>query len=418
MSFSLWIFYYLFTLEFMEKREKLLIIIGSGASVDFDMPSTDDISKIYRIKDNLYLYNEIESEIEKYYNLAPKKGLIKKTNYEEVLYVLYYLDTLYDPNNINPILALIKPFSDDSFIKNLKGKNPYYSSSQLSNVLIDELLKVFRDKCKTIQTKYTNELNKLKYLLGKLSDKYEIGIISLNYDDIFYQAKPDLFTGFDSFGIFNPIEVINRKEWNFIYNIHGSVHFNMEPSGNALHKIFWRDLNYKYSGNAFGRNLINTAEGISLPNSVIITGYEKAIQIQRAPFRTYYSVLDRLIFEANKFLIIGYGFADFHINNALNLINENRERNVVIIDYSDDKQDPLAFRCDNFTYNLFETISANTEEMGTINSISPPTIADFKKCKKFDVSRNPDYLLSFWHNGFKEMCNNPKLLLNELKRAI
>ena len=211
------------------------------------------------------------------------------------------------------MLAIIRPFNEESFIKNLKINISQYSSSQLSNLLIDELLKVFRDKCRTIQTKYTNELNKLKDLLWKLSDKYEIGIISLNYDDIFYQAKPDLFTGFNSSGEFSPIETINRKEWNFIYNMHGSVHFNMEQSGNELHKIFWRDLNYKYSGNAFGRNLINTTEGIALPNSVIITGYEKAIQLQRTPFRTYYSALDRLIFEADKFLIIGYGFADFHI---------------------------------------------------------------------------------------------------------
>lgn len=408
-------------MKFMEKREKILIIIGAGASLNFGMPSTNKISEILRnrhvhkIKDNIDLYNEIENKVTEYYNSSHKARLIKKTNYEEVLYVLYYLDTLYDPYNINPMLALIRPFNEESFIKNLKINIPQYSSSGLSNLLIDELLKVFRDKCKNIQTRYKNELNKLKDLLCKLSDKYEIGIISLNYDDIFYQAKPDLFTGFNSFGEFSPIETINRKEWNFIYNIHGSVHFNMEESGNELHKIFWRDLNYKYSGNSFGRNLINTTEGIALPNSVIITGYEKAIQLQRMPFRTYYSVLDRLIFEADKFLIIGYGFADFHINNALNLMNENRKRNVLIIDYSDDSQDPIAMRNNNFTYNLFKTITANGYEFVGRNSDYRLSAEEFKKNKEFEVSKNPDYPLSFWHNGFKEICNNPKLLLNELK---
>ncbi len=404
-------------------KEKLLIIAGAGASIEFGMPSTQGISEILRnrrvqkIKDGRMLFNEIESEIKKYYGAAPKKCLIKKTNYEEVLYVLYYLDTLYDPNNKNPMMALVRPFSDESFIKKLKREIPRYSSSELSNILIDELLRFFRDKCKDIQKKFTNELDKLKCLLNRLSDKYEIGIISLNYDDIFYQAKPDLFTGFNPSGEFNPIEVINRSEWNFIYNIHGSVHFDMEQSGSELHKIFWRDLYYKYSGNAFGRNLINTTEGIDLPNSVIITGYEKAIQIQRMPFRTYYSMLDKLIFDADKFLTIGYGFADFHINNALRLINENRKRNVVIIDYSDDDADLTEVRASQSVkiHDLLNTIKIDHVEFIDRNSGYILSGGEFKKNKEFEISKNSNYPLSIWHNGFMEICENPDLLLNELK---
>ena len=400
-------------------KKKLLIVIGAGASKEFDFPLADEVSVLFRrwklrkIKDGIVLYNEIEEKIQNYYNLNSKEGSsVKKTNYEEILYILYYLDTLLDTSNYqNPILAFIKL----SFFANIENKLSQYDFSNYSSLLIDTLLKYFRDKCKRISIEHADELDRVRLLLKKISTKYEIGIISLNYDNIFYQAKPDLFTGFDLSGKFQPLDVLKRQEWNFIYHLHGSVHFNMKGYENDLHKIFWENnLDANFSQNSFGKDLISTQEGIGLPNSVIIAGYEKANQIQRQPFRTYYSILDKLIHETDKFLIIGYSFADFHVNNALELIKENGKRNVVIINYSDDNQNPTAFRHDNFTCNLFKTIPANGDKMCTKNFDIPPIIAELKKNKEFEISKNKNYPLSIWHNGFMEICNNIDKLLDEL----
>lgn len=403
-------------------KQKLLIIVGAGASIEFGMPSANAISGIFRdlnirkVKEDVVIYNYIEDNIQKYFNLNPKKGLIKKTNFEEVLYLLYFIDSLYNSNYKNPISVFIDPLNKTQFFTEIKDKISEFNFSNIANLLIDYLLKYFRDKCKDIQRKYNDELSKVRCFLEELSKEYEIGIISLNYDDIFYQAKQSLFTGFNSDGEFKPLDVLDRDKWDFIYYLHGSVHFDMKISETDSHKIFWQDnLNNEFSANSFGRNLNKTMEEVILPNSVIIAGYEKTNQIQRNPFRTYYSIFDKLVYKADKFLVIGYGFGDIHVNNALNLIKENRKRNIVIIDYSCDTQDPMAFRHDMFSYNLFKTIPASASQMGSKDSVATPSISFLKEKKEFEISKNAEYPLSLWHNGFIEICDNIDLLIKELK---
>lgn len=403
-------------------KQKLLIIVGAGASIEFGMPSANAISDIFRslkiknIKKDVDIYNHVEDKIQKYFDSNPKNGLIKKTNFEEVLYFLYFIDSLYTSNYKNPLSALISHLDETSFFAEIKYKISELNFSDIANLLIDYLLKYFRDMCKDIQRKYSDKISKVRCLLEELSEEYEIGIISLNYDDIFYQAKQNLFTGFNSEGEFKPLDVIDRNKWDFIYYLHGSVHFNMRIHKTELHEIFWQeDLKVEFSQNSFGRSLNRTMEEVALPNSVIIAGYEKTNQMQRNPFRTYYSIFDKLVYKAAKFLVIGYGFGDIHVNNALSLIKENRKRNVVIIDYSSNNQDPMAFRNDVFTYNLFKTIPVDVNEIGSKDSAIPPCVSSLKEKKEFEISRKAEYPLSLWHNGFMEICDNIDLLLKELK---
>jgi hypothetical protein len=96
-------------------------------------------------------------------------------------------------------------------------------------------------------------------------------------------------------------------------------------------------------------------EGISYPTSPIVAGYGKTQQILRQPFRTYFAQVSRLVHEADSLLFLGYGFSDLHLNVAFSEVRD-RHRPVVVVDWAADDQDPLQFRHDSWSYNLFKTL--------------------------------------------------------------
>ena len=67
-----------------------------------------------------------------------------------------------------------------------------------------------------------------------LRDIFDVGIYNLNYDAVALTAWPEAFTGFNSAGDFDPITVHQRREWDFLYHLHGSVYHTLphdEPLG-------------------------------------------------------------------------------------------------------------------------------------------------------------------------------------------
>lgn len=185
-----------------------------------------------------------------------------------------------------------------------------------------------------------------------------------------------------------------------------------------MHAIKWNpDLNAKFAGNSSGRNSQDTSEGVSLPTSVIVAGYGKTSQIQRVPFRTYYSRVDEIAFNADAFLFLGYGFNDLHLNNSLHSIrNGEVKKPVVVIDWASDDQNPMQFRSDNWSYNLCRAIPVNAHEMATKKyKHAAPEIACLKSKGEFEVSRNPEYPLSIWYGGFIQACKNYRKIKTELE---
>src|SRR6185312_9654531 len=147
--------------------------------------------------------------------------------------------------------------------------------------------------------------------------QFDVGIITLNYDNVFTRARPGLHTGFDATGLFNPLSVLDRKDWGFIYHLHGSVHFAMTGVPHDMHGITWTTAPAKnHTAHAFGRDWQDSMEGTSYPRSPFVAGYGKTQQILRQPFRTYFAQVSRLAHEADSLLFIGYGFGDFHLNSV------------------------------------------------------------------------------------------------------
>lgn len=169
--------------------------------------------------------------------------------------------------------------------------------------------------------------------------------------------------------------------------------------------------------NSFGRNFQDTTEGISMPTSVIVAGYGKPSQIQRLPFKTYYSKNDEIAGKADAFLFLGYGFNHLHLNNFLHTIRAgNGKKPAVVVDWASDNQELLQFRDDQWSYNVCKTIPVSSREMATRQFRYAATdIGDLKAKGEFEVSINPEYPLSIWYIGFIGACNNYIAIKSELE---
>lgn len=410
-------------------KKKLMVVIGAGASIELGMPSVGDIDRLFTewAKDGYQLANDkdktlycyIRDEVNRHYSLNPKLGLRKETNYEEVLYVLLQLSAALDDNNFTLPMNAFFGLKKLPKIHSLTGERFVGGNDlrQLCSRLVDKLIEEFRVRCKTAKEEHETDFEVFASFINQLNEDYDVAFITLNYDNLITQACPNLFTGFNDSGSFNPATVYDRAVWGLIYHMHGSVHFDMQGADLDMHAIKWNNnLHSLFSGNSSGRNSQDTSEGISVPTSVIVAGYGKTNQIQRPPFRTYYSKLDEIAEKADAFLFMGYGFNDLHLNNSLHRIRSGTTaKPVVIIDWAPEDQDPLQFRHDEWAYNLCKTVPVNASEMATKKyKHSAPDIADLKKNGDFEVSSNPKYPLSVWYGGFIGACNNYNLIKSEL----
>jgi len=410
------------------KKKKLLIIVGAGASVEFDMPSVSDIDTFFDTKSNEIfkvigqnksLYKYLKDEIVSHFN-SVTKPIKTNTNFEEVLYTAMNLYSMNNDNKTNPV-STFYDFKNMPQVEDQIGvMRPieYNDFKYLTSYLIDELLKEFRNRCQSLTTSKHTELSTLKTFLSELEKHFDLGVLTFNYDNVFLSKLNNPSTGFDKNGMFDPANILNNKNWNFIYHIHGSVHFDMQSNMKGLHNItFNSDLSSIFHQNTSGRSGQTTPESQFVLTSNIIAGYGKSYQIQKNPFYLYFTDFAKKIYEADALLFAGYGFSDIYVNNVIaESFDFNRKRPVVVLTYSGDNQDPMQFRQDNWSWNLINCIATNSHSMSTKNHTTAPNISDLKTNREFEVSRESDKPLSIWHSGFLDACRNPNLIINELKK--
>jgi SIR2-like domain len=259
------------------------------------------------------------------------------------------------------------------------------------------------------------EIVELGQFLAALQDEFEIGIVTLNYDNVFNKALPGLHTGFDATGKFDAMPVLARTDWNFIYHLHGSVHFALTGVGHDMHGITWTATpSMDHTAHAFGRNSQDSMEGTSYPMSPFVVGYGKTQQILRQPFRTYFAQVNRIVHDADSLLFLGYGFGDLHLNAAFSEVR-NRPRPIVVVDWANDKQDPLPFRMDTWTHGLFKTLPGNAHTMSRPGHVAPALMSDLKAANELEVSTDSSYPLAVWYNGLLEACRHRKKILTHLR---
>lgn len=409
------------------KKKKLLITVGAGASLDFGLPSVSDVdaffddyaAKTYPLADDptSNLYRHCRDAINEYYRDSPKPALRRWVNFEEVLYQLNLLISYFsDPSRLRGSNALLSanPLPDVlSFGCERKAVDGAVLRS-LTSTLMSNLVKHFIEACDVTSEKNAAKIAELGEFIVALQDEFEVGIITLNYDNLFTQTLPDLHTGFNATGQFDPMSVLARKDWNFIYHLHGSVHFAMTELPYDMHGITWvAKPAPDHTVEATGRNTQDSTEGIAYPTSPLVAGYGKTQQILRQPFRTYFAQANRLAHEADSLLFLGYGFGDAHLNALFSDVRD-RHRPAVLVDWAADDQDPLPFRADAWSYQLFKTLPGNAHAMSKVGQVSAAAPSELKATNELEVSNDSRYPLAVWYNGMLAACRNPERILEHL----
>jgi hypothetical protein len=184
--------------------KKLLITVGAGASIDFGLPSVSHVDALLdkcasgshplASDPTSNLYRHCRDLIQNYYARSPKPALRKWVNFEEVLYQLNLLiPYLSDPSWLHGSNALLASNILPDVLEFGRTKKPVDGNvlRTLTATLMDSLVDHFIDASAQVSQTKQAEITDLQLFLAALEDHFEIGIITLNYDNVFTQARPD-----------------------------------------------------------------------------------------------------------------------------------------------------------------------------------------------------------------------------------
>lgn len=414
--------------------KKLLIIVGAGASVEFNMPSVSDVDQLFKewglqqaplaSDPKKSLYSWTRDKLDEYVRQNNGDDRFEIVNFEQLLHTIQMIGVLasdkdhqYYRHALNPFIEL-ESFPDIIGFKGAIAQAKGEDFHKLHSFLVDKLLDYFRLRCRELPVNYQENIQLLRSFLETLKAHFDIGIINLNYDNVILSAMPDLKTGFDTrTGAFDRSKLYDGN-WDFCYHMHGSVHFDMKGDTDMeMHKVYWNpDLASQFAQNSSGRNSNTTSEGTRHLTTNIIAGLDKANQLLGEPFGPYFMLTDQLIYAADAILFMGYGFNDNHLNKKFlfTRYDKQKRRKVAVIDWAKDDKDGLSCRRDNWSHNLFGALPTNSREMGRWGYGDICVVKDFRKTNSLEKSSNPKLPLAVWYGGMLEACKHPDTIIAEL----
>jgi hypothetical protein len=405
-------------------KKKLLIVTGAGASVEFGFPLDGEIKELFE-KEALTIFPLLCNPAKSIYSWIQEKDKYRIPcipedqygNFESNLYMIECLERMlsksskfplkgFVPNGcINNQTPLLLESDSEGKHKQMADKDFLY----LYKFLIEKLNMRFIEISKNLEDEKRNELCRLKSFFDKLQEKFDISYVTTNYDNVLTTLFPCNRTGFDKDGKFNRRLLFNEKweKWNYGIHLHGSVFFDMKRNEetNNLFQIYWNenlhDININYKS-PLGNSDEETKEGFVV-NSTIIAGYDKTNQILREPFLSYFSMLDKLVYESDAILFIGYGFQDDHLNSVFPFIREDttKKRNIVVIDKKEDKTN-MESRNDDWSTGLFKAIRYDKLNMSNQDA---KYLADNNI---LDTDENIP--LAIWYGGLMSACENDGII--------
>lgn len=399
-------------------KNRALVLIGAGASLEFGAPSTSDLTNFIEKKilsdDRMrheagdHAWSEIKHTLSGYFKHdADNIKSHQVVNFEHIYHCAHELLSTFEPTErtVNEFRPVLVPFIKRH--ANLGDTTLRALVSRIAEFIFAEMVEVCEHaKC----------LNTLTAFLAKLRQDHIVRIYTTNYDDFLLQAAPDLYTGFEPEPRCGAKPFDRQKFWNAIdqdcsFPLHGSVHlsFGLPQAPDAdLNALYWYDStdealnNSSYSGSDDQR-----MDGGKTVRSAIITGLDKLAPLQRQPFSYYYASMARDAMEAEIIFVIGCGLGDLHLNTWL---GEARRREpkppLIFIDYW----------CDSFLCATGFELSRKEIEM--IHTLRMPFM-DYgvtEHCSGWNLDKRGTYAI--WDKGFCEFLKAQGELENILGKLL
>jgi hypothetical protein len=399
------------------------VFIGSGALIQIGAPSTSELTRIVKLKEQHFggisipLINEISKILDKYY--APYS-----CNFEDIFYVLEMLETYLIGSYRNAHQKFKPPFAP--FV-DLQALNDIFSKykAELEKFAVSPSLFISSAKSDLIKVigGQIYQFNKkpipnwFSSFWKKVAQTSTANIATLNYDCSLEQVLQSYNDGFEDTGYgfyrFNPASLNNNNAT--ILHLHGCIlyGYGSPPNKNEYLLIDNREDLSKF--NKYEESVITWTprwehraqtkdETIIGP---IITGLRKTDKLIAYPYSFYYNWLTNSIIENGSLLIIGYSFGDIHFNSVLErILRLHKNCKIVVIDYINFSR----FPCDNpgsFDGWPFDASDARVEIFSKFLKTSAPltTLTNYK-IQKGHPAVSDDGNTRIYLAGFKNAAEN------------
>ena len=414
-------------------QPKLLVLLGAGSSIPYGMPSVGQIDELMKRwssewelspskHSNADVFNVLWKASESYY-AANHYGI--RPNYERLLGEMTALANWLSPPPFgSPTIKAIGGCAPVGALEWLHDSSDEFAGRKLvlsqQAFLLEKLADHMRDCCRGDILTSPGFSDYIEFF-SRLREHFDIGIYNLNYDTVASIAWPEAFKGFDDLGFFDPLTVVRRQTWGFIYHLHGSVHHCISHKL-ARPWIIWKDnLDEQFTDRGIPPADM-AQDSRAIPLTTLISGGFKQEQLLAEPYQTFYSTLARHVHEANVILIVGYGFGDLHVNrviqNRFDLPDRGDRRypKVVVLEKSCPRR-PRTGSLQVYQFwsrQMKQTLKTSFHDGSKWQSEDDRTVADFIRKEEYELDiRNR---VAIWHGGVCEAFSTGDRVIEQLLR--
>ncbi len=309
-----------------EKRTRLLVLLGAGASYNYG-PTTDWLTRSLLATDSGIegeaVFRLVDETLKRKLTRTDAWGNRERfePNFEQIIQavddIATHLPSKFGRSEFSPLLG---PFI--SLSRSISALHPdrevYTRYASRAREFIVRATKRHCDQAASPRQ------HPCVLALNALSQRARIRLFSVNYDDLPAASGIDFYTGFvDNHGaaqVFRPVHPWpeDRHIW---CQLHGSVLFRVRLRKTDVGR-YPEIVRYAHRREVARRKWIDVDWGEFqdrhiAPVAPIITALRKADAMQREPYADYNHVFRSDALSCERWLIIGYGGGDHHINNLL-----------------------------------------------------------------------------------------------------
>jgi hypothetical protein len=315
--------------------EQLTILLGSGFSIPFGLPSVADLTKVAESTMHPLIHTTAASPSD---NVPAAKMLFRALrsayadpNFELALHavesLLSYAATDTYEDDLSAIRQVLRVFTDPTL-----RWTPLFHFDTLFSLrkhLVRGLVEAVQEA--DVKRGHDAEFKRSVSFFDHLSSKFSLRCFTLNYDTV-ADAHLNWNDGFKADGAFSRTVFGNKVRHSepLLCHMHGSIKFGYDSSGLIVKCPNTSTAVATYSNEKPPKP--NQAGELNSAGP-IISGLRKLDKLNSTPYGYYYSEFVNCIRLNPQVLVIGYGFQDLHINYWLGqhgAIHGDRRRAVII----------------------------------------------------------------------------------------
>lgn len=282
-------------------RQRLVLLMGAGSTIDAGAPSTDDITEYLGV----HKCDRLEKIIK---GLCEQRGSLG-FNFETVMAAMealegYVKDKRYPPvvgGEMGAFTALMPGYED---FLNIVNTDSFFD---LRRALLLKIATFVIDKTESLRP------TKLSAFVNRLKKDFDLTVVTLNYDDLIDRAET-WFDGFVACGESHQYEIFDHtvfrarasSEPAVLLHLHGSVRFGRNP--NAKSYVV------KYGSAKEAQDSFNKPPCLGMIPMITGNQKERGINDYAAPLGYYYNAFMNAALDCPLWLIAGYGGNDSHVN--------------------------------------------------------------------------------------------------------